>query len=195
MQRVATRQGVVLATLVDADVAAQVQQLLPEAQIKEKARIMVYKSPTVRQEKLPGAVAMITAGSANEAVVEECRVMLQSLGCYCFTLGQAGIMGMHRMVQNIEAVRAADVVIVVTGADGSMVSMVAGMVDIPVIALPTSSGYGAAFAGVAPLLGSLNSSAPGVTVVNIDSGCGASMAAWRILKNAAKFRRVAAASN
>lgn len=88
--------------------------------------------------------------------------------------------------------RAADVVICVTGMDGSIASVVAGMVEVPVVTLPTSTGYGTAFGGVAPLLAALNSSAPGVTVVNIDSGFGASMAAWRIMRNAAKLRQALA---
>ena len=100
-----------------------------------------------------------------------------------------------RIVQNLDAVRAADVVVCITGGDGGIASVVAGLVDSPVIALPTSSGYGTAFGGVAPLLTALNSSAPGVTVVNIDSGFGASMAAWRLLKNASKLRSAIAASN
>ncbi|KAL4858502.1 Pyridinium-3 [Chlorella vulgaris] len=96
-----------------------------------------------------------------------------------------------RIVQNLDAVKAADVVICITGMDGGLASVVAGMVEVPVIALPTSTGYGAAFSGVAPMLAALNSSAPGVTVVNIDSGFGASMAAWRILKNASRIRQAA----
>ena len=97
-------------------------------------------------------------------------------------------------MQNLDAVKAADVVICITGMDGGLASVVAGMVEVPVIALPTSTGYGTAFGGVAPMLAALNSSAPGVTVVNIDSGFGASMAAWRILKNAARIRQAVAAA-
>jgi pyridinium-3,5-biscarboxylic acid mononucleotide synthase len=96
-----------------------------------------------------------------------------------------------RLVQNLDAVRAADLVVVCTGPDGAGVSIVAGMVECPVVAVPTSTGYGTAFGGVAPLLAALNSSAPGVTVTNIDSGFGAAMAAWRIMKNAAKVRAAA----
>lgn len=115
--------------------------------------------------------------------------MLASCGCYAFKLAESGVMGMHRIVQNLDAVKAADVVICITGMDGGLASVVAGMVEVPVIALPTSTGYGTAFQGVAPMLAALNSSAPGVTVVNIDSGFGASMAAWRILKNASRIRQ------
>jgi NCAIR mutase (PurE)-related protein len=182
LQRVADRQGLGAATRVGGGTAAEVQQLLPDAQYNPIARTLVLKSTTTKQIKLPGTVALLTAGSAQQQVVEECRVMLQALGIYSFKLPEAGVMGMHRIVQNIEAVRAADVIICITGMDGGAATVIAGMVECPVIALPTSSGYGSNFAGVAPLLAALNSSAPGVTVVNIDSGFGAAMAAWRTMK-------------
>ena len=341
-----------------------------------RPRVQVLKSATTKQQKLPGSVALICAGTADVTVVEECRLMvggwvgrrpagastclgqawrrqlppgaaaaardgaaagpdrgclpagvsgvppafampgphatapspslhlslqLASCGCYAFKLAESGVMGMHRIVQvgraqhtqhaptvgalhaarfslpqpvllrglepaatpdvaatvtptrpppqNLDAVKAADVVICITGMDGGLASVVAGMVEVPVIALPTSTGvpraclpallpaaatgqgaaqrartsctrearlrpaptthrialsnltqdtcarsscpagYGTAFSGVAPMLAALNSSAPGVTVVNIDSGFGASMAAWRILQNALRIRK------
>ncbi|GAB4820067.1 hypothetical protein N2152v2_007113 [Parachlorella kessleri] len=199
LQRVADRQGMAAATRVDPDVAAgkphslEVQVVLPDVQYNSTARMLSYRSPTTKQEKLPGTVALITAGTADPRVVEECRLMLQSMGCYSFKLAESGVMGIHRLVQNLDAVRAADVVVVITGYDGGIASMVAGLVEAPVVVLPTSTGYGAAFHGVSPLLAALNSSAPGVTVVNIDSGFGASMAAWRILKNISKLRKAIAA--
>lgn len=91
-------------------------------------------------------------------------------------------------MRNLEAVQAADVVVCVTGMDGGIASVVAGLVDIPVVALPTSAGYGTAFGGVTPLLAALNSAAPGVVVVNVDSGFGAAMAAWRVLVNTKRVR-------
>lgn len=188
LQRVADRQGLGAATRVGGGIAAEVQQLLPDAQYNPVARTLVLKSTTTKQIKLPGTVALLTAGSAQQQVVEECRVMLQALGIYSFKLPEAGVMGMHRIVQNIQAVRAADVIICITGMDGGAATVIAGMVECPVIALPTSSGYGSNFAGVAPLLAALNSSAPGVTVVNIDSGFGAAMAAWRTMKCIAAAR-------
>lgn len=188
LTRIAEQQGVAAATRVDASVAAEMQALLPDAAYNEVARVVVLKSRATRQQKLPGTVAMIAAGTANPHVVEECRLMLNSMGIYCYKIAESGVMGMHRIVQNLDAVRAADVVICITGADGGIASVVAGLVDGPVIALPTSTGYGTAFGGVAPLLAALNSSAPGVTVVNIDSGFGASMAAWRLLNNASRLR-------
>jgi pyridinium-3,5-biscarboxylic acid mononucleotide synthase len=186
LQRIADRQGIAAATRVNAATYAAVRQILPEAQYSDVARVLTWRSPSVKPSKLPGTVAIIAAGTAEPRVVEECRLMLQACGVYCFKLPESGIMGMHRIVQNLEAVRAADVVVCVTGMDGGIVSVVAGMVECPVVALPTSTGYGTAFGGVAPLLAALNSSAPGVMTVNIDSGFGAAMAAWRILKATVK---------
>ncbi|EFN58236.1 hypothetical protein CHLNCDRAFT_20347 [Chlorella variabilis] len=189
LQRIAERQGMAAATRVGSRVAAEVCALDAAVSYVEPARMLVLKSDTTKQQKLPGSVALICAGTADVGVVEECRVMLAAAGCYAFKLAESGVMGMHRIVQNLDAVKAADVVICITGMDGGLASVVAGLVEVPVIALPTSTGYGAAFSGVAPMLAALNSSAPGVCVVNIDSGFGASMAAWRILKNAARIRQ------
>lgn len=189
LQRIASRQGMAAATRVDGPTGAAVLEILPDAVYNDVAHVITFKAAGVRQQKLPGTVALITAGTACPRVVEECRLMLQATGCYCFKLPESGVMGMHRIVANLDAVRAADVVVCITGMDGGIASVVAGMVECPVIALPTSTGYGTAFGGVAPLLSALNSSAPGVTVVNIDSGFGAAMAAWRMMKNAAKIRQ------
>lgn len=243
LQRIAERQGMAAATRVGSRVAAEVCALDAAVSYVEPARMLVLKSDTTKQQKLPGSVALICAGTADVGVVEECRVMLAAAGCYAFKLAESGVMGMHRIVQNLDAVKAADVVICITGMDGGLASVVAGLLEVPVIALPTSTGarlrcvclcvcwcvgvvrrgagegkmgeaalaapglpllmsacsprsrpcrsagYGAAFSGVAPMLAALNSSAPGVCVVNIDSGFGASMAAWRILKNAARIRQ------
>ncbi|KAL4858501.1 Pyridinium-3 [Chlorella vulgaris] len=191
LHRIAAQQGMAAATRVSPQVAEEVMALDPSVTFQAPARMLILKSATTKQQKLPGSVALICAGTADASVVEECRVMLSAAGCYAFKIAESGVMGMHRIVQNLDAVKAADVVICITGMDGGLASVVAGMVEVPVIALPTSTGYGAAFSGVAPMLAALNSSAPGVTVVNIDSGFGASMAAWRILKNASRIRQAA----
>lgn len=188
LEKIASRQGMAAATRVPYQTAVEVQNLLPSCEYNATGMSITLKVSSQRN-KLPGTVAMITAGTANKHVVEECRVMLQATGCYCFKLPDAGVMGMHRVVENLEAVRAADVVICVTGMDGGVASVVAGMVECPVISLPTSTGYGAAMGGIAALLAALTSSAPGVTVVNIDSGFGAAMAAWRILASKNKGNR------
>lgn len=187
--RISNAQGLAAATRVPAEVAVAVRKLEPRVQHDRQARMLVLRDPKAKAPRLPGSVGLVAAGSADPAVVEECRLLLQCLGCYSFMLPESGVMGMHRLVQNLDAVRAADVVVCATGPDGSIAAITAGLVDAPVIVLPTSTGYGAAFGGVAPLIGALNAAAPGVAVVNIDSGFGAAMAAWRILNNARKVRQ------
>lgn len=189
LEKVANRQGMAAATRVDEATAEAVKEMLPECEYNPIGTSLTLKLPSVSRKRLPGTVAIISAGSANQHVVEECRVMLQATGCYCFKLPESGVMGMHRIVANLDAVRAADVVICITGMDGGIASVVAGMVECPVIALPTSSGYGAALNGLTPMMAAMTSSAPGVTVVNIDSGFGAAMAAWRIMKNCERIRQ------
>lgn len=186
LERIAHRQGMAAATRVPYQTANEVQNLLPGCEYNATGQSITLKISSVQRNKIPGTVALITAGTANKHVVEECRVMLQATGCYCFKLPDAGVMGMHRVVENLEAVRAVDVVICITGMDGGVASVVAGMVECPVISLPTSTGYGVALGGIAALMSALTSSAPGVTVVNIDSGFGAAMAAWRILASKRK---------
>lgn len=181
LEKIAKRQGMAAATRVPYQTAIEVQNVLPGCEYNATGQSITLKISSVQRNKIPGTVALITAGTASKHVVEECRVMLQATGCYCFKLPDAGVMGMHRVVENLEAVRAADVVICITGMDGGVASVVAGMVECPVISLPTSTGYGAALGGIAAMMSALTSSAPGVTVVNIDSGFGAAMAAWRIL--------------
>lgn len=109
------------------------------------------------------------------------------MGCYVFKVTDVGVAGLHRVLSNLSALRAADVVIVVAGMDGALPSVVAGLVQAPVIAVPTSVGYGAAFSGLAPLLSTLNSCSPGISVVNIDNGFGAAMMAARMLQMAARL--------
>jgi NCAIR mutase (PurE)-related protein len=332
LQRIADRQGVAAATRVPPEVAAEVAAELPAATYNEAAATLVLKSTTKSQQKLPGTIAIIAAGTANARVVEECRVMLSSMGCYSFKLPESGVMGMHRralltggsgvggalrcavygsltaqhraepygargaprrasyglrppsatcplnpfLIPTIPNPRMQDcpehrgdprcrrgalrdgrrwrhrvhrgrhgrvprgerrhnehmrfcgdpgqraldqrgcrsgsrraaswggwllhACLSAQAASGRRPCTPLSALPAPAsraplhsrpraqVALPTSVGYGTAFGGVAPLLGALNSSAPGVTVVNIDSGFGAAMAAWRSLKAAAKIR-------
>ncbi|KAK2080086.1 hypothetical protein QBZ16_002482 [Prototheca wickerhamii] len=183
---IAARQGSAAATRVSRGVAEAV--LAQDTRVEHHPTAHMLTLKTGSSAKLPGTVALICAGTAKQQVVEECRLVLQAMGCYTFKLPESGVMGIHRIVRNLEAVQAADVVVCITGMDGGLASVVAGLVDIPVVALPTSAGYGTAFGGVTPLLAALNSAAPGVTVVNVDSGFGAAMAAWRVLVNTKRAR-------
>lgn len=127
------------------------------------------------------AVAIVTAGTSDLPVAEEAAVTLDAVGHSVVRISDVGVAGIHRVLAKRETLGGAAVVIVVAGMDGALPSVVGGLVRVPVIAVPTSVGYGAAFGGLAPLLTMLNSCAAGVTVCNIDNGFGAAVAAARIL--------------
>jgi NCAIR mutase (PurE)-related protein len=127
-----------------------------------------------------GTVCVVTAGTTDLPVAEECAETLVALGNDVARITDVGVAGIHRVLGQVEALRSARVVVVVAGMDGALPSVIGGLVRTPVIAVPTSVGYGAAFGGVAALLTALNSCSAGVTVVNIDNGFGAAVAASRI---------------
>lgn len=134
-----------------------------------------------RDAATAGPVLVVTAGTGDLPVAEEAAVTLDALGLRCTRLTDVGVAGIHRLLSRHDALSEASVVIVVAGMDGALPSVVGGLVRAPVIAVPTSVGYGASFDGLAALLTMLNSCAAGVTVCNIDNGFGAAMAAARIL--------------
>lgn len=125
-------------------------------------------------------IPIVTAGTSDLPVAEECALTCKAMGQPTQAINDVGVAGLHRIIGKADAIRAGNVVIVVAGMEGALPSVVGGLVDKPVIAVPTSVGYGAAFGGIAALLGMLNSCASGVTVVNIDNGFGAGLAASRI---------------
>jgi NCAIR mutase (PurE)-related protein len=127
-----------------------------------------------------GTVAVVTAGTSDLPVAEEAAVTLAALGNCVARVTDVGVAGIHRVLAKRDELSTAAAVIVIAGMDGALPSVVGGLVSAPVIAVPTSVGYGAAFQGLAPLLTMLNSCAAGVTVVNIDNGFGAAVAASRI---------------
>ena len=127
-----------------------------------------------------GTVTIVTAGTSDLPVAEEAAVTLTALGNCVARITDVGVAGIHRVLAKRDELSAAAVVIVIAGMDGALPSVIGGLVKAPVIAVPTSVGYGAAFAGLAPLLTMLNSCAAGITVVNIDNGFGAAVAASRI---------------
>jgi pyridinium-3,5-biscarboxylic acid mononucleotide synthase len=131
---------------------------------------------------LPGTVALVSAGTSDAPVVAECAETLRAFGAATVQVMDVGVAGIHRLLAKRHVLASADVLIVVAGMEGALPSAVGGMVSAPVIAVPTSVGYGAAFGGVAALLGMLTSCASGVTVVNIDNGFGAAFAAARMLQ-------------
>ncbi len=135
-----------------------------------------------------GAVAVVSAGTADQSVAEEACETLEFVGIDAFRLRDVGVAGLHRLLASRDDLARASVAIVVAGMEGALPSVVGGLVDVPVIAVPTSVGYGASFGGLAALLAMMNSCAAGVTVVNIDNGFGAAMAAAAIMRLAARTR-------
>jgi hypothetical protein len=133
-------------------------------------------------------VVVVCAGTSDLAVARESVVTLNWLGCNAELINDVGVAGLHRLLDKNVRIRTADCVIVVAGMEGALCSVVAGLVDIPVIAVPTSVGYGASYEGLSALLAMLNSCSPGVAVVNIDNGFGAAMMAARIVATAQELQ-------
>ena len=151
---------------------------IPDARWHESARcITVERQPL---PKLDGCVAIVCAGTSDLPVAEEAAVTLELFGNRVERFADVGVAGIHRLLAVRDRIETANVVIVVAGMEGALPSAVAGLVSKPVIAVPTSIGYGASFGGIAALLGMLNSCGSGVTVVNIDNGFGAAYAAAQI---------------
>jgi uncharacterized protein len=167
----------VLATRATLKQARAVQELLPDVIYHEQARLLTLGAPKAPQG---GTVLVVTAGTSDIPVAEEAAVTAQYLGNPTERLYDVGVAGMHRVLAHRERLNAARVLIVVAGMDGVLPSVVAGLVDKPIIAVPTSVGYGASFGGLSALLTMLNSCAPGVAVVNIDNGFGAAVLATKI---------------
>ncbi len=173
------KRGNVLATRVSDEAASAVQNICPSVEFNTTARTLVFRySPVAYRE---GKVLIATAGTSDLAVAEEARVTSDILGNPTELISDIGVAGIHRMFDSIDKLRDASVIIVVAGMEGALASVVGGVTNRPVIAVPTSVGYGASFQGMAALLGMLTSCAAGVTVVNIDNGFGAACAATRIV--------------
>jgi len=165
----------ILVTRATAEQYARVQEVVPEAAFHAVARtIVVKKDETIRGK---GTVLVISAGTSDVPVAEEAVVTLEVLGNIVDPLYDVGVAGLHRLLGRRDRLINARVIIVVAGMEGALPSVVGGLVSAPVIAVPTSIGYGASFGGVAALLGMLNSCASNVSVVNIDNGFGAAMVA------------------
>lgn len=181
-ERLASVSGHFLGTRATAAHAAAVRERFPMVEWNEVARTLWLRPPTAAGGPIEGPTTLvICAGTSDLPVAEEAFVTLQALGHSARKLVDVGVAGLHRILAAGDQLRDAAVVIVVAGMEGALPSVVGGLVGVPVIAVPTSVGYGAAFGGVAALLGMLNSCAAGVTVVNIDNGFGAAVAASRIL--------------
>ncbi len=172
VERLAARSDRVLVTRVGEDCFAAVKAVVPDARYHPVARAITVcgsEAPSSGKE----GIVLVTAGTADMPVAEEAAVTAELMGHAVARIEDVGIAGIHRLLDVIPAMRRANVIVVVAGMEGALPSVVGGLVDVPIVAVPTSVGYGASFQGLAPLLTMLNSCAPGVSVVNIDNGFGA----------------------
>ncbi|MEG9433477.1 nickel pincer cofactor biosynthesis protein LarB [Terriglobus sp. ADX1] len=159
-----------LATRADAAAFEATQKLIPDAKYHARARAITCGDGA---KKSGGRVAVICAGTSDLNVAEEAAITADFFGATVSRFTDVGVAGLHRLLAHLNAIREADAVICCAGMEGALPSVVGGLVAVPVIAVPTSVGYGAAFGGVAALLGMLNSCSPNITVTNIDNGFGA----------------------
>jgi NCAIR mutase (PurE)-related protein len=193
--RVVEHEGRVLATRASPETAEEVMRAFPDAVHHGLARILVIdrrpllegNAATPAEEVAPAPyVAVVTAGTSDLPVAEEAAVTLEFLGARVERVTDVGVAGLHRLLNRREVLRRARVVIAVAGMEGALPSVIGGLVACPVVAVPTSVGYGASFGGLAALLAMLNSCAPGIAVVNIDNGFGAAVHAYKILKGSSE---------
>ena len=169
------REKQLLVTRITLNHAVKLAGRFPQATHHERARcVTISKEPPTKR---PGTIAVVCAGTSDIPVAEEAVVTATIMGNRVEKLYDVGVAGIHRLLENRRKLDDAAVIIVVAGMEGALPSVVGGLVSKPVIAVPTSIGYGASFRGLAALLGMLNSCAAGVTVVNIDNGFGAGFAA------------------
>ena len=187
IQTMRQKQSIVMATRIAPTVYAELVRQVPDLIYYEMAQICAL-SPERSISPHIGKITILTAGTADLPVAEEAAVTASLCGFEVEKLWDVGVAGIHRLLHNRHVIDNANVLIVVAGMEGALPSVVAGLADCPVIAVPTSIGYGASFGGVAPLLTMLNSCAAGVGVVNIDNGFGAAILACQILRTAAKMR-------
>jgi len=172
------KENNLIGTRADEQAFEHVKSVIPEAVYHPVARII-----SVQKKKLPpapGRIAVITAGTSDMPVAEEAAVTAELLGNDVLRIYDAGVAGIHRLVDKLPEIRKCRVIIVIAGMEGALASVVGGLVDKPVIAVPTSVGYGANFGGISALLAMLTSCSAGVTVVNIDNGFGAGFSASMI---------------
>lgn len=171
--------GCALATRVNKEMAALLLQRFPTGSYDGVSRL--YRVGQMSRPAEAAPVAVVSAGTSDLPVAEEAAQTLEFSGAKVLRFNDVGVAGLHRLLARLEDLRGAGIVIVVAGMEGALPSVVGGIVAAPVIAVPTSVGYGASLNGIAALLGMLNSCASGLTVVNIDNGFGAALAALRIL--------------
>lgn len=179
VERMVSKGSVTLITRIAEDAACSLQEKYKETHYNKEARTLRIGNPVINENHY---AAVVAAGTSDLYAVEEVVETLQAFGHRAEKVIDVGVAGIHRLFTKMDLIRGAKVVIVVAGMEGALASVVGGLVDKPVIAVPTSVGYGANFGGLSALLTMLNSCASGVTVVNIDNGFGAAYAAAQILR-------------
>ncbi len=182
MKAIYDRSGLVLGTRANEAQFQVVKEVLPEAVFYENAKVITVGEP---REQI-GNVAICTAGTTDIPVAEEAALTAWICGAEVHRYYDVGVAGIHRLLDKVEEIRKANAVVAVAGMEGALASVIGGLVDAPVIACPTSVGYGANFGGLSALLAMLNSCAAGTTVVNIDNGFGAGFSAAKINRQTVK---------
>lgn len=168
----------ILATRVSKEMADHVLSMCPDVEYNPAGRTLTLKRHPIEYRE--GEIAIVTAGTSDLDVAEEAKVTCEMLGSNASIISDVGVAGIHRLLDRLDVIRKARVIIVIAGMEGALSSVIGGLVSQPIIAVPTSVGYGASFSGLSALLGMLTSCASGVTVVNIDNGFGAACAACKI---------------
>ncbi|MBK8094080.1 MAG: nickel pincer cofactor biosynthesis protein LarB [Verrucomicrobiaceae bacterium] len=171
--------GSALATRVSAPIAAELAQRFPTGVYDSVSRL--YRIGQMERDFKQAPILVVSAGTSDQPVAEEAAQTLEFGGAKVTRISDVGVAGLHRLLSKLDLLRSASLIIAVAGMDGALPSVIGGLVAAPVIAVPTSVGYGASLGGIAALLTMLNSCASGLTVVNIDNGCGAAIAALRFL--------------
>ena len=171
-KRLAAASRRLLATRVSDEGAAAVTSALPGVRHNRAARTLSWLREDERERVVSGYVAIVSAGTSDLPVAEEAAATVEAFGCEATRVYDVGVAGIHRLFDRLEVIRGATASVVVAGMEGALASVVAGLVARPVVAVPTSIGYGASFGGLAALLAMLNACAPGISVVNIDNGFG-----------------------
>ena len=178
------KNPLVMATKVEAHVAELLQETILDLRYYPMAKIVAIGQ---NRRKYQGKISIVTAGTADLPIAEEAAITAELCGFQVERFWDVGVAGIHRLLSHRHLIAEADVLIVVAGMEGALPSVVAGLASVPVIAVPTSVGYGSSFGGLSALLTMLNSCATGIGVVNIDNGFGAAMLAGQILRLANKF--------
>lgn len=181
-ERLCQDSPVVMATRADPEQAEAVRQRVVDSVYLPAPRLITWRKEGFGPAEEAPRVAVVSAGTADIPVAEEAAVTIEMTGCAVDRVYDVGVAGIHRLLANLPRLNAVRVVVAVAGMEGALASVVGGLVSVPVIAVPTSVGYGASFGGLAALLGMLNSCAAGVAVVNIDNGFGAGILAAKIAK-------------